>query len=76
MTGGTSRARRAQLVASLLAAALIVAVTIGRVGARLPAIQERSPELHEAERDAQRDRDRAARDAERARDDADGRDAD
>lgn len=62
-----TRARRRQLAGSLAAAVLIVAGVVWWVDARLPAVQQRSPELHEAERDRERDQDRATRDAERER---------
>lgn len=78
MTTDPRRARRLQLIGSLAAAVLIVVAVIAFVGARLPAIQERSPESHDAgrdaDRDAERDHDRASRDADRVREDAESDD--
>jgi hypothetical protein len=64
VTADERRARTAQIIGSILAAILIIVVTVMLVTARLPQIQQRSPELHDAERDTQRDAERARKDAE------------
>jgi hypothetical protein len=62
------RIRRLQLVGSLVVALLIVVAVLVQVDARLPAIQDRSPERFEGARDLADDAERAARDAQRQRD--------